>query len=186
MVQYHLNTMKRKGRQRPDMHGQRFGKLIVINRAPDDKFGKTVWNCKCDCGNNHTVRANVLRIGGSKSCGCYRRNLHYKHGHNRKRNRTPEYTSWDAMRQRCYNPKQARYADWGGRGIRVCDKWLTSFENFLADMGTRPKGHSLDRIDNAGNYEPTNCKWSTKQEQEANKRARGLGMRAQLSKSFKT
>jgi hypothetical protein len=151
---------------RLDLMGKRFGRLTVRERA------RGRWICKCDCGELKLVRGGDLRVGKVTSCGCGR----VKHGHARHvGERSPEYQAWENMKQRCYNPNTTRYDDWGGRGIRVCDRWL-KFENFLADMGLRPSaGHSIDRIDNDGNYEPGNCRWATRSQQQRNRRDNVIG-----------
>lgn len=121
--------------------------------------------CKCECGNEKEIRTHDFLTGRSKNCGCY--NEHAKHN----LSNSSEYGIWKGMRRRCCNPSDNRYKDYGGRGIKVCDKWMNSFEEFYKDIGPRPsKEHTIDRIDNNGNYEPGNVKWSTIEEQCGNKR----------------
>ena len=145
--------------------GKLFGRLLVL--APVYKDGVPAWECKCSCGNRHTVKNVDLK--NTKSCGCFRRDLgrankvHGMHG-------TPTYEAWHAMKQRCLNPNHKAWKNYGGRGITVCRKWANSFEAFLLDMGERPDGASLDRIDNAKGYRPSNCRWSTAVEQARNRR----------------
>jgi hypothetical protein len=157
--------------QMMDLTGQKFGRLTAVSRAPKLKSRNNRWNCVCECGNTTTASCADLRSGHSNSCGCYMidriKETNTTHGQALK---TPEYNTWNLMRDRCTNPNNNRYMRYGGRGIKVCDRWLNSFENFFKDMGKRPSyKHSIDRWpNNDGNYEPGNCRWGTKKEQADN------------------
>ena len=152
-----------------DITGQRFGRWLVLGRAPNRKR-TTRWFCLCDCGIQRAVVATNLRNGTSRSCGC----VNIIHGHCRNiASRT--YKSWAAMKARCNNPNIPDYKEYGGRGITICARWQTSFENFLEDMGERPPRTSIDLIDNNGNYEPGNCAWKTPKQQANNRRPKRMG-----------
>lgn len=129
--------------------------------------------CRCSCGTEFINRADHIWGGNTKSCGCWAsakpKKTFYKHGHGVHGKWTPTYFSWVSLRNRCKNANCAGYEYYGGRGISVCSRW-DSFENFLADMGERPDGKSIDRIDPDGNYEPNNCRWATRSEQSKNQR----------------
>lgn len=150
--------------------GQRFGRLVVIGqRIPGGKH--SFYPVRCDCGATRETRADRLTAGIAQSCGCLQREAaargKFKHGmHN-----TLEHKIWRGMIQRCTNPKAAKFENYGGRGIRVCAAWMASFEAFYRDVGPRPTpGHSLDRSNNDGNYEPGNVRWATGTEQQSNSR----------------
>lgn len=148
--------------------GQKFNFLLVIDRAANSSDKRTMWKCICDCGNIVSVRSDLLKSGNNKSCGCYHKKFLKTHGFKG----SPEYSSWQGMKTRCTNSKAPNYKIYGNRGIKVCKQWINSFENFLADMGLKPSPtHSIDRIDNNGDYTPDNCKWSTRIDQGNNKRA---------------
>ena len=158
----------------PDIVGQRFGRLVP-RRMVVPVGGHVRWACTCDCGREKAVAASHLQSGATRSCGCLQREAARRanttHGDSAYGRLTAEYRAWTAMKTRCTNPKIARYGDYGGRGIKVCQRWTESFESFLADMGRRPSPrHSLDRINPDGDYAPDNCRWATSREQAMNQR----------------
>jgi hypothetical protein len=144
-----------------DHSGQRFGRWTVLSYSHMASCGSH-WHCRCDCGTEKTVRGQYLREGRSTGCGCTRRVTHGLHKH-------PQYGSWLQMRDRCRNPNHPDYPHYGGRGIKVCKRWH-DFGLYLSDVGERPPGKTLDRIDNDGNYTPGNVRWATQKEQIANRR----------------
>lgn len=155
-----------------DLIGQRFGRLAVLARAENSRTGHTRWLCRCDCGEPTVIRTDTLRSSVSTSCGCLRKEIYTTHGDAKRNKIAKEYSAWHHMKDRCLNPTDKAYAYYGGRGIRVCTRWLNSYENFLADMGRCPEGmNSIDRIENDGNYEPGNCKWTTTIQQARNMRS---------------
>lgn len=149
------------------MTGQRHGRLVVLSRHPD-RGRDARWIAQCDCGSPpKSFLGGHLRRGLISSCGCIQR----MHGHTRGGAMSPTFSSWQAMKQRCINPKNQAWDRYGGRGIRVCPVWLDSFDAFLLDMGPRPTGTWIERINNDGNYEPSNCCWATPTQQGRNRRS---------------
>lgn len=154
--------------------GKRFGMLVVTREMPRVRHpsgsSHRSWECRCDCGTVVSCLHNNLTAGRSTCCGCTTKNPWIIHGDAR-RKRTPEYSAWVAMRFRCRNPRAKQYPGYGGRGITVCERWLRSYEDFLADMGRRPsRRHSLGRKDNDGPYSPGNCRWEVPAQQTRNTR----------------
>lgn len=148
--------------------GHKFNRLTVIESAGKNKYKQTVWLCKCDCGNTKEIIGTRLNAGRVKSCGCFNIEMTKKTNTTHGMKGTPTYNSWMSMLQRCTNKKHEKYPNYGGRGIKVTERWR-KFENFFGDMGKRPKEKTLDRINVNANYEPSNCKWSTQQEQHNNR-----------------
>jgi hypothetical protein len=149
--------------------GTKFGRLTVVSRA--SSTGKrTEWNCICECGNQVVVTTDSLRGGKTQSCGCLQKERASEAKKTHGMTHSPEYNTWMSIKARCFNTKNQDFKYYGDRGITICDEWKDSFETFYADMGSRPEGCSIDRIDVDGNYEPSNCRWATDLEQAHNKR----------------
>lgn len=157
--------------------GNKYGTLTVRKFiGKKGKSGHTSWMCECECGGTHIATGTSLREGHVLHCKECRKNYNslrsLKHGQSNGggvRSSSPTYNSWQNMKERCLKEYSISYPNYGGKGITVCDRWVSSFENFLNDMGERPSGMTLDRIDATGNYEPSNCRWATKEEQSRNR-----------------
>lgn len=159
--------------------GDKFGFWTTIEKVAPIKTRKGLWRCRCICGEIRITSSHYLKAFKSRSCGCQKNRMiseaHMKHGFSRSRfhatNSIPEYKVWNGIIKRCTNPKEVAYVNYGGRGITICEKWRNSFEAFYEDVGPRPtEKHSIDRINNDGNYEPSNVRWATKGQQVRNRR----------------
>jgi len=151
-----------------DISGMKFGSLVAV-KIDGKKGRQNLWLCECDCGNYHHTTVYLLKSGGVKSCGCQKGKLRHRHCVGGAA--SSEYSCWRNMKQRCYNQNNGEFKNYGARGIRVCERWLNSFETFLEDMGGKPNAsYSIDRIDVNGNYSHENCRWVTTKTQNDNKR----------------
>lgn len=158
-----------------DITGHRFSRLVAVRLLPErSPQGRTLWECKCDCGQTLTATSNALRRENTRSCGCLARSLTASRSTKHGKSNSPEYAIWAAMRNRCTNPNDRNYKNYGGRGITLCEQWQ-SFASFYADMGGRPSSnHSIERVNNDGPYSPDNCIWATPEEQQLNRRTARL------------
>ena len=157
---------------------KRFGRLTALERLPTSKDGHAMWRCVCDCGNEVSVVGKSLRSGHTVSCGCYQKDAtsraRKKHG----KSRSKIYTVWCDMKDRCYNEQNKQYADYGGRGITVCERWKNDFRSFFEDVSELPNfgldGYTINRKNNDGNYEPDNIEWASRIKQNNNTRRNRL------------
>lgn len=159
-----------------DESGNRYGRLLVIDAAGKGASRAQRWLCRCDCGATKAVTGTSLRTGETRSCGCLQRDIARRAGDRTRthgQSKSSLYSIWDTMHQRCSNPKTKDFKNYGGRGISVCGAW-DRFETFAVDMGPRPDGLTLERVDTNGNYEPTNCIWATPLAQARNSRSNRL------------
>lgn len=159
--------------KRIDLTGRSFGRWLVESYCYTNKYRVSYWNVKCRCGNKKVVSGQVLKNKTSRSCGCLKSQMAKEALTTHGLTGTPTYKTWKSMKGRCLNPSDQDYANYGGRGIQVCERWM-SFENFFADMGEKNKELTLERVNNNGNYEPGNCVYATRMSQGNNKRNNNL------------
>ena len=151
-------------RNESELTGRRFARWVVISRDTRPRY----WMCRCDCGTVRSVFVGHLKRGNTSSCGCLHKELSKARATKHDAHGSPEYRAWSLAKTRCTNPNREKYRRYGARGIRMCERWANDFSVFLADMGHKPAGTSLERINNDGPYAPDNCRWATPAEQSRN------------------
>lgn len=161
--------MEKRAHNFRDRTGERIGRLTVLRLADESKSDAIRWLCRCDCGNQSVVAPANLQNGNTTSCGCLRSEVARARATVHGKHNTATYRAWRAMIQRCYDPCSDAYKYYGAKGVSVCERWLCSFSAFALDMGDRPEGMSIDRIDGNGNYEPSNCRWTSHVQQSRNR-----------------
>ncbi len=157
-------------RKLPMLDGQRFGRWQVVRLHMKEPDRSAMWWCRCDCGKEKPVSESNLKTGKTVSCGCFKNEVQSKRTTTHGMSKTPEYRTWTHMIDRCENPKCEDYPHYGGRGIKICERWRASFQDFYSDMGPRPRNHEIDRVRNEDDYKPDNCRWATRSEQMRNTR----------------
>lgn len=174
-----------------DLTGRKYGRLLVLSLCKERQSRSRAYLCRCECGSYKIILRSNIKNGHTKSCGCLSRETTSKLNKTHGKSKSKLYGIWKAMLDRCENPLNKNYHNYGGRGIKVCDRWK-NIDNFISDVGQQPGKLSLDRIDNEGNYEPSNCRWADRSVQNINKRVsnanklgiKGIHFEARTKKYF--